>query len=119
MNNTQDTICAIATAPGGAIAVIRVSGENAIAITDRIFQPVSNGKKLAERKPYTLTFGQILNEQKEVIDEVLISIFHAPHSYTGENSVEISCHGSAYILQQVIQLLIRNGCRILRIMTIR
>lgn len=66
----------------GAIAVIRVSGENAIAITDRIFQPVSNGKKLAERKPYTLTFGQILNEQKEVIDEVLISIFHAPHSYT-------------------------------------
>lgn len=111
MNNTQDTICAIATAPGGAIAVIRVSGENAIAITDRIFQPVSNGKKLAERKPYTLTFGQILNEQKEVIDEVLVSIFHAPHSYTGENSVEISCHGSAYILQQVIQLLIRNGGR--------
>ena len=66
---------------------------------------------LAERKPYTLTFGHILSPEGEVIDEVLVSLFRAPHSYTGEDSVEISCHGSSYILQQVMQLLIKNGCR--------
>ena len=75
----QDTICAIATAPGGAIGIIRVSGPKAISITDHIFTP-ANGKPLAERQPYTLTFGHILSEQNEVIDEVLISLFHAPHS---------------------------------------
>lgn len=74
------------------------------------FTPAS-GKPLAERKPYTLTFGHILSPEGEVIDEVLVSLFRAPHSYTGENSVEISCHGSSYILQQVMQLLIKNGCR--------
>ena len=106
----QDTICAIATAPGGAIGIIRVSGPKAISITDHIFTP-ANGKPLAERQPYTLTFGHILSEQNEVIDEVLISLFHAPHSYTGEDSIEISCHCSSYILQQIMQLLIKNGCR--------
>ena len=106
----QDTICAIATAQGGAIGIIRVSGPRAIAITSHLFIPVQ-GKPLTERKPYTLTFGKILSPQGEVIDEVLVSLFRAPHSYTGEDSTEIMCHGSSYILQQVIQLLIYNGCR--------
>lgn len=108
--NADDTICAIATAQGGAIGIIRVSGPNAITITDRIFKSES-GSKLAERKPYTLTFGRILSTEGEMIDEVLVSLFRAPHSYTGEDSVEISCHGSSYILQQVMQLLIKSGCR--------
>lgn len=116
----QDTICAIATAQGGAIGTIRVSGPQAIEITSRIFTP-AQGKPLAERKPYTLTFGKILSvkeqandspaSSEEVIDEVLVSVFRAPHSYTGEDSTEIMCHGSSYVLQQVMQLLIRNGCR--------
>ena len=106
----QDTICAIATAQGGAIGSIRVSGPEAISITSRIFQPAKAGKLLSEQKPYTLTFGRIYNGE-EVIDEVLVSLFRAPHSYTGEDSTEITCHGSSYILQQVMQLLIKNGCR--------
>lgn len=109
---SKDTICAVATAPGGAIGIIRVSGEQAIAITDRIFMPIgANGKTLAQRKPYTLAFGNIVTTQGDIIDQVLVSIFHAPHSYTGEQSVEISCHASTYILQQVMQLLVANGCR--------
>jgi len=106
----QDTICAIATAQGGAIGSIRVSGPQAIAITDKIFTPAKKGKKLEDQKPYTLTFGGIYNGE-EVVDEVLVSLFRAPHSYTGEDSTEITCHGSSYILQQVMQLLIKNGCR--------
>lgn len=109
---SKDTICAVATAPGGAIGIIRVSGEQAITITDRIFMPIgANGKTLAQRKPYTLAFGNIVTAQGDIIDQVLVSIFHAPHSYTGEQSVEISCHASTYILQQVMQLLVANGCR--------
>ena len=106
----QDTICAIATAQGGAIGSIRVSGPEAITITGRIFTPAKSGKLLSEQKPYTLTFGRIYNGE-EMIDEVLVSLFRAPHSYTGEDSTEITCHGSSYILQQVMQLLIKNGCR--------
>ena len=106
----QDTICAIATAQGGAIGVIRVSGPEAISITSRIFIPIA-GKALDERKPYTLTFGKIQTAEGEVIDEVLVSVFRAPHSYTGEDSTEISCHGSSYILQQVMKRLIECGCR--------
>ncbi len=109
--NNPDTICAIATAQGGAIGLIRVSGPDAIAFTDRIFTPVGSSVPLTQRKPYTLTFGHIKNAEGEIIDEVLISVFRAPHSYTGEDSTEISCHGSPYILQQVMQLLITNGCR--------
>ena len=106
----QDTICAIATAQGGAIGSIRVSGPEAISITGSIFKPAKAGKLLSEQKPYTLTFGRIYDED-EMIDEVLVSLFRAPHSYTGEDSTEITCHGSTYILQQVMQLLIKNGCR--------
>ena len=106
----QDTICAIATAQGGAIGSIPVSGPEAISITGSIFKPAKAGKLLSEQKPYTLTFGRIYDED-EMIDEVLVSLFRAPHSYTGEDSTEITCHGSTYILQQVMQLLIKNGCR--------
>ena len=106
----QDTICAIANAQGGAIGSIRVSGPEAISITGSIFKPAKTGKLLSEQKPYTLTFGRIYDGD-EIIDEVLVSLFRAPHSYTGEDSTEITCHGSSYILQQVMQLLIKNGCR--------
>ncbi len=106
----QDTICAIATAQGGAIGCIRVSGPEAIEITSCIFTPAATNRELEDSKPYTLTFGRIY-DGSEVIDEVLVSLFRAPHSYTGENSTEITCHGSAYILQKVLQLLIKNGCR--------
>lgn len=106
----QDTICAIATAQGGAIGCIRVSGPEAIEITSCIFTPAATNRELGDSKPYTLTFGRIY-DGSEVIDEVLVSLFSAPHSYTGENSTEITCHGSAYILQKVLQLLIKNGCR--------
>ena len=108
LNN--NTICAIATAPGGAIGIIRISGSEAINIADRIFRPVGSTLSLSERKAYTLAFGNIVNANNDVIDEVLVSIFRAPHSYTGEDSVEISCHGSAYVLQQVMLLLTENGC---------
>lgn len=106
----QDTICAISTAQGGAIGSIRISGPEAITITENIFTPAKRGVKLEDQMPYTLTFGRILNGE-EIVDEVLVSLFRAPHSYTGENSTEITCHGSLYILQQVLQLLIQNGCR--------
>lgn len=108
MNN--NTICAIATAPGGAIGIIRISGPEAISIADKVFRPIGTNLSLTQRKAYTLAFGNIVNSENEVVDEVLVSIFHAPHSYTGENSVEISCHGSSYILQQVMFLLTENGC---------
>ncbi len=110
--NNEDTICAIATARGGAIGTIRVSGNDAITITDKIFHPADKKyPSLHEREAYTITFGHIKNGNGETIDDVLVSIFRAPHSYTGEDSTEISCHGSDYILQQVTQLLIDNGCR--------
>lgn len=108
MNN--NTICAIATAPGGAIGIIRISGPEAISIADKVFRPIGTNLSLSQRKAYTLAFGNIINAENEVVDEVLVSIFYAPHSYTGENSVEISCHGSSYILQQVMFLLTENGC---------
>lgn len=113
MTNTHDTICAISTAQGGAIGMIRVSGPDAITATDKIFKPVRN-IKLADAKPYTLLYGNIIDENNSVLDEVMVSVFHAPHSYTGENSAEITCHGSAYILQRVIELLAKEGCRIAR-----
>lgn len=111
MNNPTDTICAIATSQGGAIGMIRLSGPCAIAITSTLFHPHQSDVKLAARKAYTLTFGRLMDGE-EIIDEVLVSLFRAPHSYTGEESVEISCHGSAYILQRVLQLLISSGARL-------
>lgn len=102
----MSTICAISTAQGGAIGVIRTSGPDAVSITDSVF----HGKKsLKDAKPYSICFGEI-RDAEEIIDEVLVSVFKAPHSYTGEDSTEISCHGSAYILQRIIELLLKNGC---------
>ncbi|KAA6352479.1 tRNA modification GTPase MnmE [termite gut metagenome] len=109
----QDTICAIATAQGGTIGLIRVSGSGAINIAGNLFVPAGNNKNLKNQKPYTLTFGRIFSGE-EMIDEVLVSLFRSPHSYTGEDSVEITCHGSPYIMQQIMQLLIANGCRVAR-----
>jgi tRNA modification GTPase len=107
----QSTICAVSTPPGtGGIAVIRISGENAVAITDKIFNAHSAGRKLADRKANTLTVGYI-HRENEVMDEVVAALFKAPHSFTGEDTVEISCHGSTYIQQMVLQLLIENGAR--------
>lgn len=108
MNNP--TICAIATATGGALGVIRVSGPDAIAATAKIFIP--HGKKpLQQRESSTLAFGNIVDKASgETIDEALVSIFRAPHSYTGEDCTELSCHGSAYIMNRVVELLIKAGC---------
>jgi tRNA modification GTPase len=105
-----DNIVALATPSGtGAIAVIRVSGPDAITLADPLFRSIK-GKKLMQQKSHTIHLGHIVDQGK-VLDEVLVSIFKGPHSYTGENVIEISCHGSPYIQQQIIQLLLRNGCR--------
>jgi tRNA modification GTPase len=106
----QDTIVALATPSGaGAIAVIRISGPDAIAIGSSVFKSVK-GKDLTKQKSHTLHLGHIVDVDK-TLDEVLVSIFKGTNSYTGENTVEISCHGSTYIQQQIIQLLLRKGCR--------
>lgn len=104
----NSTIAAIATPAGlGAIAVLRLSGVNAIAIADKVFRSPSS-KCLAEQKANTIHFGKLVNGE-EVVDEVLVSLFKAPHSFTGEDTVEISCHGSVYIQQQILELLLKQG----------
>lgn len=110
----MNTICAISTSQGGAIGIIRVSGDEAITITDTIFKPAS-GKPLALSRPNTVHYGKIIDtETSEDIDDVLINIYKAPHSYTGEDSTEIMCHNSSYITQQIIRLLCQNGCTLAR-----
>ena len=109
-NSLNDTICALATRPGGAIAVIRVSGDESLAIVDKVFRK-ANGKLLAEAAPNTIHYGQLTDGEGNAIDEVLASVFKAPHSYTGEDSVEISCHGSHYVIACVLRALIEQGCR--------
>ena len=108
----SDTICAIATAPGGALGIIRISGAQALEILSSIFS-----KDLTQSQPNTIHYGHIVErvavsqQHTAIIDEALVSIFRAPHSYTGEDSAEISCHGSRYILNKVLELLIQQGCR--------
>lgn len=103
----QDTICAVATASGvGAISVIRLSGPNAISICDSVFIT----KSLEEQKSHTIHFGTIRSDSN-IIDEVLVSIFKNPHSYTGEDVIEVSCHGSSYIQNQLLQLFLEKGAR--------
>jgi tRNA modification GTPase len=105
---SEETICAPATGQGGAIAIVRVSGPRSIDICSKIFYPLDNSIKLSEQKGYTVILGEI-REDKKVIDEVLLTIYRIPHSYTGENSVEISCHASAYITRKILEILINNG----------
>ena len=107
----NDTIIALATPSGiGAIAVIRLSGENAIDIVDRFFSSVTKNKSLQSQKTHTIHLGHIIDNNR-IIDEVLVSVFKNPNSYTGENVVEISCHGSVFIQQEILQLFLKNGCR--------
>lgn len=107
---SQETIVALATASGaGAIAIIRISGQNAIHIGDSIFKSIKN-KNLTLQKSHTLHLGHIIDEGK-ILDQVLVSVFKGPHSYTGENTIEISCHGSTFIQQQIIQLILRHGAK--------
>ncbi len=107
-----DTICAIATPAGsGAIAVIRLSGENSIEVVDEIFFSKNPQKKLISQKTNTVHLG-ILKDKNEIIDEVLVTIFRKPNSYTGENIVEISCHGSMFVQQKILQLIINQGVRL-------
>jgi len=106
----NDSIIALATPSGiGAISVIRISGEDAINIVSKKFNSIS-GKELKNQKTHTIHLGHII-ENNRIIDEVLVSVFKNPSSYTGENVVEISCHGSSYIQQEIIQLFLKNGCR--------
>ena len=109
----KDNIIALATPAGsGAISVIRVSGSKSIEITDSLFKS-KDGSKLLDKKSHTITLGQI-SDKDRIIDEVLLSLFIAPKSYTGENVVEISCHGSSYVHNEIIKLFIDNGCRAAR-----
>jgi tRNA modification GTPase len=106
----SNTIVALATPSGaGAVAIIRMSGVNAISIASEVFQSVS-GKDITTQKTHTIHLGTIVDDEK-IYDQVLLSIFKNPNSYTGENVIEISCHGSTFIQQQIIQLLLRKGCR--------
>lgn len=115
MNNqlNNDTVVALATAPGtGAIAVLRLSGKDAIGIVEKVFTNKSQERKsLQDKSGNTIHFG-LINDDETIIDEVLVSLFKAPHSYTGEDVLEISCHGSQFIQQQLLSLFVRNGARL-------
>lgn len=105
----DNTICAISTPPGnGAIAIVRLSGSNALVICDKIFKAQNKKTKLVDADPNTIHYGNVIYNN-EIIDDVLISVFKAPKSYTGENSAEISCHGSVYIQQKILEVLINEG----------
>lgn len=108
----ETTICAIATPAGsGGIAIIRVSGSRAYEICNGIFRPAEkNIASLTDMPSHTIHFGQIMADSNTMIDEVLLSIFRAPHSFTGEDVVEINCHGSVFIQQEILKLLVQNGC---------
>lgn len=109
---SNDTICAIATPAGnGAISVIRMSGKNSFSIADKIFFSIKSDKKISTAKANSILFGTIQFEDK-IIDEVLVSVFKTPFSYTGEDSVEISCHGSVFIQQKILEILIKSGARL-------
>lgn len=107
MTADHDTIVAPATAPGGAIAVVRVSGARALALCDTLFR---GRTPLAEAAGYTVHYGRIADGDRTV-DDVLAAVFRTPHSYTGEDAVEISCHGSSYIVSEILRLLIAAGAR--------
>ena len=111
--NTNRTIAAISTAPGtGGIAVIRISGIEAIANVNKIFTPRKKDFQLLNQGANTVSFGSITQSNGEVIDDVLITVFRVPHSFTGEDTIEIACHGSIYVQQQILKLLLENGCEL-------
>lgn len=109
MMNIGSTICAVATAQGGAISVIRISGPQAIQVTDSIFKP-AKGMPFSERAPYSVSYGRIIDSEGSVVDEVVTTLYRAPKSYTGEDCTEIACHGSTYIANRILALLIEAGC---------
>ena len=107
----EGTICAIATPAGsGGIAVIRVSGSNAMILCDSIFKAANAQKSLSTQPANTTLYGHIY-DNNEIVDEVVATLFRAPHSFTGEDTVEIACHGSQYIQQRIVTLLLSAGCR--------
>jgi tRNA modification GTPase len=108
MIRKEETICSPATPPGGAIAIIRMSGPESLGICEKIFYPEGKNRDIKKLKGYEIVHGEI-RDGTGIIDDVLVSIYRAPHSYTGEDSVEISCHGSAYIVARILDLLMRNG----------
>jgi tRNA modification GTPase len=108
MIRTETTICAPATSGGGAIAVIRISGPDSITICGKIFIPSDRKINLEEQKGYSMVYGEILSGE-DIIDEVVVSVFKSPHSYTGEDSIEISCHASRFIQHKILELLVING----------
>ena len=103
---SYDNICAMATPSGGAIGIVRVSGPDSIAIVERLFS-----RKISEAKSHTMHYGVFASDSSMPVDDVMVGIFRAPHTYTGENSVEIYCHGSRYIMSEIIRILIESGCR--------
>jgi tRNA modification GTPase len=116
MNKTNETICAIATVHGtGALSIIRLSGDNSFIIADKIFQLANSEKRsskcISNAKSHTLHYG-LIKDGDEIIDDVIVSVYHNPHSYTGEDSIEITCHGSQYIQQKILELLVNNGARL-------
>ena len=106
----NDIIVAPATPTGGAIAIVRIEGEGAIALCDRLFRPVGSGRQLSDAKGYTMSSGYIMDGERRV-DDVVVSLYRAPHSYTGGDMVEISCHGSAYIVSEIVRLAVEAGAR--------
>ena len=109
MIRSEETICAPATGIGGAFSVIRVSGQESLNIVSKIFIPLDKAVNINNIKGFTVVFGDLNDGNDEVLDEVLVSIFRSPHSYTGENSAEISCHASPYIIKRILELLVHNG----------
>jgi tRNA modification GTPase len=110
MIRTGETICAPATSGGGAIAVIRISGPETISISEKIFSPNNKDLSVSSLPGYTVVYGDII-DGSEIVDDVLLTLFRSPHSYTGEDSVEISCHASPYIQRRILELLVKNGAK--------
>ena len=108
---TSDTIFANASGMGGGISVIRVSGPRAIEITEHIFKPKKEDKKLSDQKTYTMHYGHIIDEEDHIVDEVLVLLMRAPHSYAAEDVVEIDCHGGQFVVCRIMELLLRSGAR--------
>ncbi|WP_282035880.1 tRNA uridine-5-carboxymethylaminomethyl(34) synthesis GTPase MnmE [Saccharicrinis aurantiacus] len=112
MINLEDTVVAVSTAQGmGAIAVIRLTGKQSIAICDSVFKSIKKGKRLIDQAANTVHFGSLVDDETE-LDEVLITVFKGPHSFTGEDTAEVACHGAPYIQQKVLELFIKNGAKL-------